>query len=205
LAGLAFLPAEAATHSPNLHGYGVRGLAQYLRDVMLYFAWMLGGAEDEHIAVFLRDGTGNLPLQIKMILATASNRALDDTRCVAQAGLHIATRHELLIANKRGGLNGLLDRKRWRFRIDLDLSEGSRRASESMTRGHHRKDGFSVKANRAFGQKRVIAPTGRADVVMAQDIGRTKNIDYARRLTHSSEINIPDSPTDAGGSSNGEV
>ena len=54
LAGLALLAAKASTHAPHFYCDRVGRLVQNFRQVLLDFAWMLGRAVNEHIAVFLR-------------------------------------------------------------------------------------------------------------------------------------------------------
>ena len=77
---LRLLPAEPAAHAPALDGDAVRRHAERARDLELDLGGMLRRAVDQHVAVFLREGVGNLALEIELLLAADAKAALEAVR-----------------------------------------------------------------------------------------------------------------------------
>jgi hypothetical protein len=82
--GLRLLAAEAAAHASALDGHLVHAPSQGMRDDLLDLGRVLGGAHDQHAFVLLRDGDGDLALEVEVILATHQHGALQPVRRLPQ-------------------------------------------------------------------------------------------------------------------------
>ena len=121
-AGLAFLAAEAAAHAPALHDDAIGAGAQGVRHDALHLGGVLGRAQHQHAAVFLRDGRRDLPFEVEMILAADDDGCTQTTRQRGRAAR----------ADRRGAWSGSAahsSRRRERRGYRAARGAASRRAS----------------------------------------------------------------------------
>ena len=66
--GLCFFAAKAPAHAAADHAHRMQGNVQRMRHPVLHFSGVLGAAVDQPLPVFLRQGVGDLPFQVKVFL-----------------------------------------------------------------------------------------------------------------------------------------
>ncbi len=93
--GLRLFAAKAPAHAAADHAHRVQRNIQRLRHPVLHFTRVLGAAVDQPLAIFLRQGVGDLPFQVKVLLPAHVQRAAQDMgcrrqglRCIAPAHMH---------------------------------------------------------------------------------------------------------------------
>ena len=64
--------------------------AERVGDLELHLAGMLGRAVDEHVAVFLRHGVGDLTFEVELLLAADAESALQPVRRGGERRLPVA-------------------------------------------------------------------------------------------------------------------
>ena len=84
VAGLRFLAAKAAAHAPALHAHRVAVDAQRMRHPVLDLSGVLGAGVDQPLPLFLRQGIGDLTLQIEMLLPADFQTPLQAVRRLRQ-------------------------------------------------------------------------------------------------------------------------
>ena len=102
---LGLLAAKATAHATTLHHHPMRFDAQRMRHLVLHFARMLGGVVHQHLTVFARQGVGDLPFEIELLLSADDKTPAQPLRRAGQGGSRIALRQPHAGQDKRAGTN----------------------------------------------------------------------------------------------------
>ncbi len=92
---LGFLAAKRATHAAHLDRHGIHRSSKRACDEVLDLGRMLGRGQYQHIPVFLRQGHGDLAFQVKVVLATGADLALQTAGRRRECGLRVTPLHVL--------------------------------------------------------------------------------------------------------------
>ena len=91
--GLRLFAAKAPAHAAADHAHRMQRNIQRMRHPVLHFAGVLGAAVDQPLPVFLRQGVGDLPFQVEVLLSADVQRSAQNVRSRSQGLRRIAPAH----------------------------------------------------------------------------------------------------------------
>nr|GEU28080.1 hypothetical protein [Tanacetum cinerariifolium] len=201
---LRFLAAEAPAHAPALDLHLVRMHAQRMRDHVLHLARMLGGALHQHAVVLFRDRVGDLPFQVKLLLAAHEQLAPGHARRHVERGLEVAAlqahgRHHVRLRRFRF----LRRQDRGQFLV-VDLGAARGAAGVVMGVRHHDEHRLAHVQHFAGAENRIVVDD-RTAVVGAHDVLRRVHGHHAGSGAHGRQIDGRDARMRPGGQSQSGV
>ena len=186
---LGLLAAEPATHAPDRNRHRVGRHAESVADHVLDFARMLGRGEERDVVVLARNGQGDLAFEIEMLLPADGHAAAEPVLGARKRRFGIAAlEHQRLgdqFATRRHGRFGVEHRRK----VGIFDPGQRRRPPRLLARfGDNREQGLPPEQADAIGENRLVADSGRGDVVVSGDVVIGQNRDNARRGAHRIEI-----------------
>ncbi len=178
VAGLCLLAAEAAAHAPAFHLDAVVVQAQRVRHPVLGLAGVLGAGVNEPLVLLLRQGVGDLALQVEMLLAADLEPALQRVRRARQARCRVTPLHDHGWQHEALRGHGLVhgQHRRQGFDVQYHLARGLSGLHHGV--GHHQADDLADMLDRVQREDGLVVREGGQDRV-AGNVARQHHAAHA--------------------------
>ena len=168
---LGLLAAEAATHAADLDRHGVGGHVQHFRHHVLDLGRVLGRGVDRDLVVLAGHGQGDLPLEIEMFLAADTHPPGQAPWCSGDGGLGVAAPQRQRVGDQDARRQRRLGVQNGRQFLVFDDGEPGGAARLVAGGGGDGEDRLTDKLDEVGGKQGLVVAVGRADIVLARDVG----------------------------------
>ncbi len=189
---LGLLAAEGAAHAADLDGHRVRGDAQHLGDHVLDLGRVLRRRIDGDLVVLAGDRQGDLPLEIEVLLPADPHPAGQAPGRRGDGGLGVAAAQGQGIGDQHAGRQGGVHVEDRRQFLVLDHRELDGTPRLLARRGGDGEDRLAHELDEIGREQRLVVAVGRADVVLAGDVGGGQHADDAVGRADRGQVDLDD-------------
>ena len=187
VSGLRFLAPETAAHAAALHRHAVAVDAQGMGDPVLHLARVLGARMHQILALLLRQGVGDLTLEVKVLLSTDLQAAAEPVRGTLDPGFRLAAPHRdggqhLATLGQR-----LAHCQDGRQRLDVEPNAACSLARLHHAVGHHQCDDLADVLDLVAREDGLVMGVGGQQPI-AGNVGGPHQADHARHGQGSAAV-----------------